>query len=68
MMPYIPEMVYAKSGPYPQLARHIEYAQDTKSLPGKHGTTRYLGRLTDKEKKEANNRKACPSSLERPPG
>ncbi|MEU0179539.1 NucA/NucB deoxyribonuclease domain-containing protein [Streptomyces massasporeus] len=40
----------------------------TKNLPGKHGTTRYLTRLTDKEKKKANNRKACPSSLERPPG
>jgi hypothetical protein len=30
--------------------------------------TRYLTRLTDKEKKKTNNRKACPSSLERPPG
>ncbi|MFJ3513122.1 MULTISPECIES: NucA/NucB deoxyribonuclease domain-containing protein [Streptomyces] len=68
VMPYIPELVYAKNGPYPELARHIEYAQDTKNLPGKHGTTRYLTRLTDKEKKKANNRKACPPSLERPPG
>lgn len=37
VMPYIPEMVYAKNGAYPELAEHIEYAQGTKNLPGKHG-------------------------------
>ncbi|GAB2889667.1 hypothetical protein GCM10027074_67430 [Streptomyces deserti] len=68
VMPYIPEMVYAKSGEYPELAEHIEYAQNTKNLPGKHGTTRYLTRLTDKAKIKENRNKACPSSLERPPG
>ncbi|MET9462603.1 hypothetical protein ABZY05_47760, partial [Streptomyces canus] len=45
VMPYIPEMVYAKSG---ELAQHIEYAQTTKNLPGKHNTRRYLTRVTNK--------------------
>lgn len=68
VMPYIPEMVYAKNGEFPELAKHIEYAQNTKNLPGKHGTRRYLTRLTNKEKIRDNRGKACPSSLERPPG
>ncbi|MEU1406643.1 hypothetical protein ABZ471_30545 [Streptomyces sp. NPDC005728] len=42
VMPYIPEMIYAKRGDYPELAKHIEYAQNTKHLPVKHGTTKYL--------------------------
>ncbi|GGU67828.1 NucA/NucB deoxyribonuclease domain-containing protein [Streptomyces daghestanicus] len=67
-MPYIPEMAYAKNGEYPELAQHIEYAQTTKNLPGKHGTKRYLTRLTDKTKMRQNRNKACPSSLERPVG
>ncbi|WP_427168916.1 NucA/NucB deoxyribonuclease domain-containing protein (plasmid) [Streptomyces sp. C1-1] len=61
-------MVYAKNGEFPELAKHVEYAQNTKNLPGKHGTRRYLTRLTNKEKITGNRRKACPSSLERPPG
>lgn len=68
VMPYIPEMVYAKGGEFPELAKHIEYAQNTKNLPGKHGTKRYLTRLTNKEKIKENRLTACPSSLERPPG
>ncbi|MEU8993130.1 NucA/NucB deoxyribonuclease domain-containing protein [Streptomyces sp. NPDC048558] len=68
VMPYIPQMVYAKNGEFPELAKHIEYAQNTKNLPGKHGTTRYLTRLTNKEKIKENRNTACPSSLERPPG
>ncbi|MGW7405929.1 NucA/NucB deoxyribonuclease domain-containing protein [Streptomyces sp. NPDC054833] len=68
VMPYIPEMVYAKSGEYPELAKHIEYAQNTKHLPGKHGTRKYLTRLTDKAKIKKNRNKACPSSRHRPPG
>ncbi|MFF3639368.1 NucA/NucB deoxyribonuclease domain-containing protein [Streptomyces sp. NPDC002250] len=68
VMPYIPVMVYAKSGPYPELAKHIQYAQDTKHLPGKYGTTKYLTRLTDKEKIKKNRNKACPSSRHRPAG
>lgn len=51
-----------------ELAKHIEYAQTTKNLPGKHGTTRYLTRLTDKDKKKQNPSKACPATLERPEG
>lgn len=65
---YLPEMVYAKSGPYPELAGHIDYAQTTKNLPGRHGTTRFLTRLSDKAKVKANRRKACPDHLPRPPG
>ncbi|MGW2520821.1 NucA/NucB deoxyribonuclease domain-containing protein [Streptomyces sp. NPDC001617] len=68
VMPYIPEMVYAKSGPYPELAKHIAYAQNTKHLPGKHGTKKYLTRLTDKTKIKKNRNKACPSSRHRPTG
>ncbi len=68
VMPYIPEMVYAKRGEYPELAKHIEYAQNTKHLPGKHGTTKYLTRLTDKTKIRQNRDKACPSSRHRPAG
>ncbi|MEU5594757.1 hypothetical protein [Streptomyces sp. NPDC020298] len=49
-MPYIPEMVYSKRGEFSELAKHIEYAQNTKHLPGKHGTNKYLTRLTDKAK------------------
>ncbi|MEU6351042.1 NucA/NucB deoxyribonuclease domain-containing protein [Streptomyces sp. NPDC047072] len=68
VMPYIPDMVYAKSGEFPELAKHIEYAQTTKNLPGKHGTKRYLTRLTNKDKITKNRNTACPSSLERPAG
>ncbi|MFD3622453.1 NucA/NucB deoxyribonuclease domain-containing protein [Streptomyces sp. NPDC058676] len=66
VMSYIPEMVYAKTGEYPMLAQHIEDAQNIKNLPGKHGTTRYLTRLTDKTKITLNRNTACPTSLPRP--
>ncbi|MET7920992.1 NucA/NucB deoxyribonuclease domain-containing protein [Streptomyces avermitilis] len=65
---YTPEMVYAKHGEYPELANHIAYAQDTKHLPGKHGTNRFLTRLTDPKKIKKNRQKACPSSRHRPQG
>lgn len=68
VMPYIPELAYAKAGEYPELAKHIQDAQNTRNLPGKHGTTRYLTRLTDKTKIKANRNTSCPSSLERPAG
>ncbi|MFH9402709.1 hypothetical protein ACH4JS_23590 [Streptomyces sp. NPDC017638] len=68
VMPYIPELVYSKRGEYPELAKHIEYAQNTKRLPGKHGTKNYLTRLTDKTKIKQNRGKACPSSRHRPAG
>ncbi|MGI5365145.1 NucA/NucB deoxyribonuclease domain-containing protein [Streptomyces iakyrus] len=68
VMPYIPSMAYAKAGEYPELAKHIEYAQNTLNLPGKHGTKRYLTRLTDKIKIRANRTKACPQNLPRLPG
>ncbi|CUW33346.1 NucA/NucB deoxyribonuclease domain-containing protein [Streptomyces reticuli] len=65
---YVPEMVYNKRGEYPELAKHIAYAQDVKKLPGKHGTKQYLTRLTDKKKITKNRDKACPSSRPRPQG
>ncbi|WP_225827124.1 NucA/NucB deoxyribonuclease domain-containing protein [Streptomyces naphthomycinicus] len=68
VMPYIPELVYSKRGEFPELAKHIEYAQNTKHLPGKHGTSKYLTRLTDKAKIKKNRAKACPSSRPRPAG
>jgi hypothetical protein len=61
-------MAYAKGGEYPELAKHIEYAQNTMNLPGKHGTKRYLTRLTDKVKIRANRTTACPKNLPRLPG
>ncbi|MFF4277089.1 NucA/NucB deoxyribonuclease domain-containing protein [Streptomyces sp. NPDC001536] len=67
-MPHIPEMVYAKAGEFLELAKHIEYAQTTKNLPGKHGTKRYLTRLTNKDKIKGDRNTACPSSLKRPAG
>jgi hypothetical protein len=66
VMPYIPELVYNKAGEYPQLAQHIEDAQNIKNLPGKHGTTNYLTRLTDQTKIDANRNTACPKSIPRP--
>ncbi|KOV58787.1 hypothetical protein ADK64_35595 [Streptomyces sp. MMG1121] len=68
VMPYIPEMVYAKNGEFPELAKHIEYAQNTLKLPGKHGTTKYLTRLTNATKIRKNRDKSCPSSRPRPQG
>ncbi|MGW2886410.1 NucA/NucB deoxyribonuclease domain-containing protein [Streptomyces griseoruber] len=68
VMPYIPAMVYAKAGEYPELAQHIQDAQNTQNLPGKYGTTRYLTRLTNKAKIKENRDTSCPSSLPRPTG
>ncbi|MBC2907857.1 NucA/NucB deoxyribonuclease domain-containing protein [Streptomyces cupreus] len=63
----VPEISYSLTGPWPEIAKHIKDAQAT-GLPGKHGTTNYLTRLTDRSKIKQNREKACPSSLERPPG
>ncbi|MFE2530725.1 hypothetical protein [Streptomyces sp. NPDC059371] len=70
-MPYTPEMVYAKHGEFPEfpeLAEHIEYAQTINNLPGRHGTERYLTRLTDRGEIRGNRDTPCPSSLPRPAG
>ncbi|MFJ9738588.1 NucA/NucB deoxyribonuclease domain-containing protein [Streptomyces sp. NPDC101166] len=58
-------MVYAKAGEYPELAQHIEDAQNLQNLPGKHGTTCYLTRLTDSKKINQNRGAACPGRLPR---
>ncbi|MFH8776075.1 MULTISPECIES: hypothetical protein [unclassified Streptomyces] len=52
-------MVYAKGGEYPELAKHIGYAQNTKHPPGQYGSTKYLTRLTNKTKIRQNRDKAC---------
>ncbi|WP_406398510.1 NucA/NucB deoxyribonuclease domain-containing protein [Streptomyces uncialis] len=65
---YIPVVSYSTTGPWPELAKHIRYAQDTRRLPGKFGTSRYLIRLTDTAKIKKNRKKACPSSRPRPAG
>lgn len=63
----VPVLSYSQTGPWPEVAKHIKDAQAT-GLPGKYGTTNYLTRLTDRKKSQENRDKACPSSLERPPG
>ncbi|MER6678578.1 hypothetical protein [Streptomyces sp. NPDC000983] len=63
----VPEISYSLTGPWPAIADHIRDAQAS-GLPGKHGTNKYLTRLTDGSKIKQNRNKACPSSLERPPG
>ncbi|MEU1853720.1 NucA/NucB deoxyribonuclease domain-containing protein [Streptomyces sp. NPDC019990] len=63
----VPVISYSQTGPWPEIAKHIKDAQAT-GLPGKYGTTNYLTRLTDRKKIKDNREKACPSSLERPPG
>ncbi|MGW2617600.1 NucA/NucB deoxyribonuclease domain-containing protein [Streptomyces sp. NPDC001500] len=68
VMPNIPELAYARNGEYPELAQHIQDAQTTDNLPGKHGTMRYLTRLTNKTKIRENRDTSCPTSLPRPTG
>ncbi|MGK5693281.1 NucA/NucB deoxyribonuclease domain-containing protein [Streptomyces sp. URMC 128] len=63
----VPVISYSQTGPWPEIAKHIKDAQAT-GLPGKYGTTNFLTRLTDRKKIKENREKACPSSLERPPG
>ncbi|MER6704316.1 NucA/NucB deoxyribonuclease domain-containing protein [Streptomyces fumanus] len=63
----VPVISYSLTGPWPEVAEHIKDAQAT-GLPGKYGTTDYLTRLTDRKKITENREKACPSSLQRPPG
>lgn len=63
----VPVISYSTTGPWPQIAKHIKDAQ-ADGKPGKYGTTDYLTRLTNKKKIDKNRGKACPSSLERPPG
>ncbi|MEV5432703.1 NucA/NucB deoxyribonuclease domain-containing protein [Streptomyces sp. NPDC052701] len=63
----VPVISYSLTGPWPEVAQHIKDAQAT-GLPGKYGTTNYLTRLTDSKKIKENREKACPQSLQRPPG
>ncbi|MFC8349557.1 NucA/NucB deoxyribonuclease domain-containing protein [Streptomyces sp. NPDC057280] len=63
----VPVIRYSLNGPWPDIAKHIKDAQ-AQGLPGKYGTTHYLTRLTDRAKIRENRNKACPTSLERPPG
>ncbi|MFJ3222255.1 NucA/NucB deoxyribonuclease domain-containing protein [Streptomyces sp. NPDC086783] len=59
-------MVYSKTAERPELAQHIEDAQNIKNLPGKQGTTSCLTRLTDQSKIAQNRNTACPCSFPRP--
>ncbi|WP_086741391.1 NucA/NucB deoxyribonuclease domain-containing protein [Streptomyces glaucescens] len=63
----VPVISYSLTGPWPEVADHIKDAQAT-GLPGKYGTTNFLTRLTDQKKIKESRNKACPSSLQRPPG
>ncbi|MEU4490193.1 NucA/NucB deoxyribonuclease domain-containing protein [Streptomyces purpurascens] len=65
----VPVISYSLTGPWPEVAKHINDAQAT-GLPGKYGSTDYLTRLTDRKKIRENRGKACPSAstLPRPPG
>ncbi|MBC6462270.1 hypothetical protein [Actinomadura sp. HBU206391] len=56
---YTPTMTYSLTGPYPELARHIQDALNS-GLPGAVGGTP-LKRETDSAKVDANGRRACPS-------
>ncbi|MDX3387568.1 NucA/NucB deoxyribonuclease domain-containing protein [Streptomyces niveiscabiei] len=67
VMPYIPELAYARHGEYPELADHIQDAQNS-GLPGKHGTKNYLTRVTNKTRMRENRDASCPTSLPRPTG
>lgn len=53
--------MYSLSGPYPQLAQHIQAAQDS-------GLPNVLTRVTDPNISDANRATACPSSYPRPDG
>jgi len=58
---YQPTMVYSLSGPYPQLAQHIQAAQNS-------GLPTVLTRATDPNINDANRATACPDSYPRPDG
>jgi hypothetical protein len=58
---YTPYLVYSLSGPYPQLAQHIQAAQGS-------GLPTILSRVTDPGIVAANRATACPGSYPRPAG
>ncbi|UQU67580.1 hypothetical protein COUCH_15470 [Couchioplanes caeruleus] len=68
---YIPTLKYSKSGPYPELARHIGRAQDS-GLPGEPGagvldgepgTSNALNRVYSPTFMRKNRAKACSSDI-----
>lgn len=60
-------MFYDLNGPYPELAQHIQYAQQVKGLPGAT-VDRPLTRATDPVVRTSNSAVACPSSFPKDPG
>lgn len=64
---YYPTIIYRRSGPYPELARHIGGAQAS-GLPGAYGSGTYLTRLTDSTLKTKNYNTACLRKYPRPTG
>lgn len=59
---FLPVMIYSLTGPYPELARHIQAAQNS-GLPGAYPDGTPLKRLFDRTLQDKNRNKACPSSL-----
>jgi len=64
---YTPVLIYAQSGPYPELARHILDAQNS-GLPGAYPNGTPLSRLVDQGLRDLNRDTACPDSYPRPDG
>jgi hypothetical protein len=62
---FSPVLAYSLSGPYPEVAAHIQSAQ--RWLPWAYGRDP-LTRETNQTAITANGNRACPSSLPRPPG
>ncbi|MFB4317270.1 hypothetical protein [Actinomadura sp. 21ATH] len=56
---YHPAMIYTRTGPYPQLARHIKAAQDS-GLPGAYNSGEWLNRITGPDVVRNRNR-SCPT-------
>jgi hypothetical protein len=64
---YIPAVIYSRSGPYAQVARHIGDAQAS-GLPGAYPNGTALTRLTNRTDIRRNRRTACKPRYHRPEG
>lgn len=64
---YVPAIVYALSGPYPELASHISRAHAS-GLPGAYPIGSPLTRLVDPTLQNQNRDVACLPTYPRPPG
>jgi hypothetical protein len=64
---YTPVAIYSRTGPYPELARHLGDAQAS-GLPGAYPGAAPLTRLTDSALQDRNRATACPPRYPRPAG